>query len=249
MKAVNTSGTWNNNVYSKNGINFTVNNDGTIIANGTAEGNATIQYNNFTLALNNDKLSGCPSGGSASTYEIQFNVNSDWGNIDYGNGKEVSGNVAGAVIVVRNSTVCNNLTFKPMITLAEQPNSDYAHYVPYAMTNRELTDNVGVKNVTITPETGVTIDYNSCHKIGNLVILNFRFILDASFSVVADVPIARIDTLPLDDAVLAEASTAWDGSVGGIVTILKRTNIIKLAAVGNFAAGKSYVVNVAYVCA
>ena len=43
MKAVNTSGTWNNNVYSKNGINFTVNNDGTIIANGTAEGNATIQ--------------------------------------------------------------------------------------------------------------------------------------------------------------------------------------------------------------
>jgi hypothetical protein len=33
-------------------------------------------------------------------------------------------------------------TFKPMITLADVPNSDYAHYVPYAKSNKELTEDV-----------------------------------------------------------------------------------------------------------
>ena len=42
------------------------------------------------------------------------------------------------------------VVIKPMITLSSQPDSDSAHYVPYAMTNRELTERiqVGVKTLT-----------------------------------------------------------------------------------------------------
>ena len=47
---------------------------------------------------------------------------------------------------------------KPMVTLADQPNSDYAHYVPYAKTNRELTEDIKKESATISLDTNYTSD-------------------------------------------------------------------------------------------
>ena len=42
--------------------------------------------------------------------------------------------------VRENTTGPKTLLFKPMIGLVSTPNFDYEHYVPYAKTNKELTD-------------------------------------------------------------------------------------------------------------
>ena len=60
-----------NSTQTIKGITFTVNSDGTITANGTATGNAYLELTsipNFYLPEGNYTLSGCRSGGSATTY-------------------------------------------------------------------------------------------------------------------------------------------------------------------------------------
>lgn len=235
------------------GITFAVNPDGSINVSGTATSDITYYTSPFIILPDGEYiLNGCPNGGSSSTYRLTMtsnNMNVSKGN-DVGEGIRFSFNKTNDVnlrpYILIKSGVTIDAIFKPMVRLASDANSAYQ---PYAMTNRELTEKLVLNNVTITPETGVTIDYNGSHKIGNLVILNFRFLLDASFSVAEDAPIATIDTPPLDNVILSSVNAAWDGALGGIISILKSTNIIKLSAVGNFVAGKSYVVNLTYVCA
>ena len=76
IKALNTNGTWAGNVYTYRGVAFTVNSDGTISATGTATGgNASIKIfaasSNYEMLGKEVVLTGCPSGGGASTYRIQ----------------------------------------------------------------------------------------------------------------------------------------------------------------------------------
>ena len=244
------------------GITYIVNSNKTVNASGTATGMSVLTVaSGITFKKGVYRISGTPSGGNLNTgYAFYLQRNSDYSTIatDAAN----NGGIPDTFEITDETTLYNlnilvrsgyaisgTITFKPMITRADYPLSDYAHYVPYTMSNRELTDNVVVKDVTITPKTGVTIDYNGTHKIGNLVILNFRFLLDASFSVAQDVPIVTIDAPPLDAAILVPVATAWDGDVGGIITILKSNNTIKLATSGHFVAGRTYVVNATYVCA
>ncbi|MBR2554209.1 MAG: hypothetical protein IKE94_05025, partial [Aeriscardovia sp.] len=237
-----------------NNIVFNALSDGTVTASGTASATAsTIASSSWVLKAGTYILSSnpLPAGTGKYTY-ISLVKKSDISTFAAAERTESTLFTLSEDTEIFARVSCQgngetfDVVFKPMIRLASDL---YTEYTEYAMTNRELTDNVVVKDVTITPETGVTIDYNGTHKIGNLVILNFRFILDASFSVAEDAPIATIDIPPLDNVILTSVNAAWDGAVGGIISILKATNIIKLAAVGNFVAGKSYVVNVAYVCA
>ena len=53
-------------------------------------------------------------------------------------------NKVGFYIRVKNGVTVNNLVFKPMVRLASDPDDTYQ---PYAMTNRQLTDNVFFKRV------------------------------------------------------------------------------------------------------
>lgn len=237
-----------------NNIVFNALSDGTVTASGTASATAsTIASSSWVLKAGTYILSSnpLPAGTGKYTY-ISLVKKSDISTFAAAERTESTLFTLSEDTEIFARVSCQgngetfDVVFKPMIRLASDL---YTEYTEYAMTNRELTDKVAIKNVTITPETGVTIDYNGTHKIGNLVILNFRFILAASFSVVEDAPIATIDIPPLDNVILTSVNAAWDGAVGGIISILKATNIIKLAAVGNFVAGKSYVVNVAYVCA
>lgn len=115
-----------------NGITFTPNGDGSVTVDGTATGNAVFVLNNDTttglrqLLLDNDCfLSGCPTGGSSSSYRIQLYGWAAAGNgtkNDYGSGvsladfvnEEKSFNIA---IYVPTGIAVDNLIFKPMLNI------------------------------------------------------------------------------------------------------------------------------------
>lgn len=131
------------------GITFTVNDDGTVTVNGTnTSTSAAVFYVNIlpaaTAASYNDcRLTGCPEGGSTSTYRLAVQLNSGSYTTyasDTGNGATIS-NVPSSdcrvgIFVYAGATV-NNLVFKPMICTLENYVIS-SEYVPYAPSNREL---------------------------------------------------------------------------------------------------------------
>ena len=125
-----------------NGITFTVNSDGSITANGTATANA-----NFFMSYDVEKipegeyiLSGCPEGGSNSTYRLRVaNGSSSVLASDEGNNanltitNELSEIGLRMYCTVISGTTANNLTFYPMIRLSSV--ADRTYYKPQAETN------------------------------------------------------------------------------------------------------------------
>ena len=101
-----------------NGITFT-DNGGTITANGTATADADFfvaaQSNAVGAAGGRYTLSGCPTGGSQSTYGMFYY---DTVTSQYDTGDGVSFTAKGVISVtirIRKGAVCNNLTFSPML--------------------------------------------------------------------------------------------------------------------------------------
>ena len=125
-----------------NGVTFTVNTDGTISLSGTASSDIEFYisptYSQMGLQSGvSYKLSGCPSGGSVSTYCIG-RVFTKWSLIfefEFGNGATFTlsdDDVYDRLLIMIKSDVnVDGLVFKPMLTLASQPDSDYEHFVPF----------------------------------------------------------------------------------------------------------------------
>lgn len=125
-----------------NGVTWEVNSDGTVTANGLASANswfyltanpANIQYGIETV------LSGCPEGGSATTWEIQCVKQGESTRSDYGSGTTQPSdyNYKYIACCVRSGQAVTNLTFKPMVCAS----SVYAitpAFVAYSPTNAEL---------------------------------------------------------------------------------------------------------------
>lgn len=147
------------------GVTFTVNSDGSVTANGTC-GSTGADFdvpnrNTYNLGIGTYKLVGCPLGGSTSSYMIGGRINGSWvfdNSIDTGNGAviNVTSAINAIVIRIKPGTVCNNLLFKPMLTT--DLNATYADYVPYAMTNRELTQ--AVTKPVVIKEQNVPVTYD-----------------------------------------------------------------------------------------
>lgn len=125
-----------------NGIAWTINADGTVTANGTATANSFLYLipNNSNITFNEETvISGCPAGGSASTYEIQVAMQGGTTYHDYGNGEFIPFDYVYRYFVccVRNGYTANNLIFRPMICDSWK----YVHtplFVPYSPTNAEI---------------------------------------------------------------------------------------------------------------
>lgn len=157
------------------GVTFTVNSDGSVTVNGTASADTWFQLcDGFKLKNARYTLTGCPSGGSSTTYELQFRStesdSSEWQMVnDYGNGKTATGDPTRTYIGfvgIHSGYTATNLTFYPMLRLASDNDDTYQ---PYAMTNRQLTvdklsyaDNsvLGAKNLLIYPYTDTTKTVN-----------------------------------------------------------------------------------------
>ena len=125
------------------GITFTVNDDGSVTASGTATDRSAITVKDkvYLKKVGAYKLSGCPNGGSETTYRLLFGIKKADGTfiadiIDYGNGASFSitqemidSKVYGvALIYVFSGYTANNLTFKPMIRLASDTDDTYEPY-------------------------------------------------------------------------------------------------------------------------
>ena len=158
MKEINTDGTWNDNVYTLDGITFTVNEDtngnvtaiviaGTYTTIGEKRFYCTAIADSFCLPENTYTLNGCPSGGSDSTYWLKLQARtgtgiSTWNAGDFGDG--VTADILSSYkiqIVIQIGLVYNpdNLVFKPMFRLASDTDDVWQ---PYAMTNQELTQEI-----------------------------------------------------------------------------------------------------------
>lgn len=115
-----------------NGITFTVNSDGSILANGTATDRASypIQNNFKKFEAGQYFVSGCPSGGSESTYYLIL-WNENWASMgsEYGKGKLVSlsNQKVKLHINIMKGTVCNNLLFKPQMEKGTKATDYEAH--------------------------------------------------------------------------------------------------------------------------
>lgn len=156
------------------GITFTVNDDGTITANGTASADATLKVG-VSKQLDTSKtwyFSGCPSGGSSSTYYCGWEtavVAPEFPPLvmvaDTGNGSELIpmwGYPAYCpfYIVIKSGTTVSNLVFKPMIRdvrIASDvfvPNASQIQEKQYTMTSN------GYGNIYITdlPNNAVIVE-------------------------------------------------------------------------------------------
>lgn len=216
-----------------NGVTFTVSDDGIVTTSGTSTAGIDFKICDFAVEPNvRYTLSGCPSGGSAETYWFSFPY---LGN-DYGEG--VSGSDAGAgtlravkIQVAGAGVNMNGKEFRPMLTLESQPNSDYAHYVPYAKTNRELTEG-GVQTIyqVSTPtQQAVNYSFPLSRSIKNAKKLIISYNYGATgwgYSRVVDVPTyypTMLDTIINDAYSTVEVSASNDyvkvaanGSVNGV---------------------------------
>ena len=138
IKSRNTLGTWNGNVYTYNGVTFTINEDFSVTIGGSFSSRAYfyISNNKFDIEKNSYILSGCPSGGSSSTYDIAcdiFDGTSVQSTVkDVGQGllidtTNLTSPKLDLYIDIRSSSAIGK-TFYPMIRNAETTNGNYVPY-------------------------------------------------------------------------------------------------------------------------
>ena len=136
------------NASSESGVSYVRNADETITCSNQATANGGLKItNNFILKAGESyKIVGCPANGSDTTYKLVLRKsdNTSLGE-DKGNGLVYTPSTdTECYLQVRyQSGYTANETFKPMVTL--DLNATYDDYVPYAMTNKELTDEIATK--------------------------------------------------------------------------------------------------------
>lgn len=122
---------------TKGGITFTVNEDGSITASGTASANTQLDIGKFPLTVGAEYiLSGCPDGGSESSYYLYGLYTSNWaglGGKDTGSGYKFTAQWSGEVVFrvyITSGTTIDNLTFYPMLRYAAIEDGTYETYTP-----------------------------------------------------------------------------------------------------------------------
>ena len=142
-----------------NGVTFTVNEDGSVTCN-TDDNGATADTRFYLLGISGTdfkriecdtaiKLTGCPSGGSLSTYYISLLRQNDStyprynSYADFGNGFVPSYDATNKYVIyiqIKSGQVCTNLTFYPMIRKADIEDDTYEPYIEPTTTNIYLDE-------------------------------------------------------------------------------------------------------------
>lgn len=135
---------FNKSTETSKGYTFT-NNNGVVHVTGSRTSGQTgnVDFNKtISLKAGTYKLTGCPSGGSNDTWRLILNINnSEQYVLDYGDGAEFtlsadSNNVIVYCSIMSAYSASVDMYFKPMIADANYSGD----YVPYAKSNRELTE-------------------------------------------------------------------------------------------------------------
>ena len=151
---------------TRNGITYTVNADGTITLNGTAEkADGVDVVTKMPIKAGVYTLSGCPEGGSGTSFALRAGIgtaNTLYGR-DYGNGLKITVDTDTVLtLTIQNAEigrVFDNVVFRPQLELDDTATA----YEP-PITGRELTVGVSGKNLIPYP-------YQTVSKsVGNLNI-------------------------------------------------------------------------------
>lgn len=117
------------------GITLTVNEDKSITLNGTATQDFITKIGEFNNSDDSYFMSGCPSGGSTSSYYLVASCrdeNNTWkaDNLDVGSGKALSNGYAKRLIQIgiKSGKTVSNLTFYPMIRNANVTDAIYEQH-------------------------------------------------------------------------------------------------------------------------
>lgn len=130
----------NDENYITNGITFTKNSDGSIVANGTATANARYAFVSESGTRENIKagayrITGCASGGSTSSYRIVIGITGVGEKYEDGNGINItisSDTTYYFGIFIREGQTVSDLVFKPMIVSGteDKPYETYTGGIP-----------------------------------------------------------------------------------------------------------------------
>lgn len=139
-----TLGTWSKNCLeitatsktaeATGGLTITVNDDKSITINGTVSSNYKFVVGTFAAReIKKHLLSGCPSGGGGTTYQL-FSENTEYNIYNYANNSVAftpkTKNKQYFSIIIYKNVVCDNLTFYPMIRSADITDDNYEPYKP-----------------------------------------------------------------------------------------------------------------------
>ncbi|MBQ8297342.1 MAG: hypothetical protein IJX77_06130 [Ruminococcus sp.] len=120
---------------TKQGITFTVNDDGSVTADGTATASATLDIGKITLETGKSfVLSGCPEGGATDTYSMFGLYTANWiglGGYDTGEGLMFTASSYGEIVFrinIKKDVTVSGLTFYPMVRYAEISDETYEQY-------------------------------------------------------------------------------------------------------------------------
>lgn len=128
---------------TKNGVTFTVNNDGSITCNGTASNNTFLKIGDLSLTSQSYILTGCPSEGGNDSYSLRCYKNGNIKGADVGNGFNINESIDGYIeIRIASGYTCDNLTFYPMICKADIKDDTYEPYHEPITTNLYLPEQI-----------------------------------------------------------------------------------------------------------
>lgn len=152
IKTKNTSGNWNNNSYSINGITFTFNSNGTITINGTSTQNASLKLLGTYLPIDQEIINGNYIILGYTSSDIAMRVLNHGETYAYlGTNQssttptqlDLSTFTTGYIeIVVSSGKTINNITIKPMLTDTSQ--TDFEPYTNGASPNPDYPQEIEV---------------------------------------------------------------------------------------------------------
>ena len=194
IKAINNSGSWSNNVYTYRNVTFTLtvdenNNITKIVVNGTANANAAFFLANRQENDNSDLIAMLKANSYVPSLRAEISTNvvikidfysslssylSTWHSPDNKSAVTIPSNatIADVYFTVQSGNTANNVSVYPMISLENIYKVDPT-FVPYAKSNKELTDKVTPVSGTPTNATGIAnANANAIYKVGNLVVWN-----------------------------------------------------------------------------
>ena len=148
------------------GITFTVNEDKSITANGTATATAVVEFFT-TLPKGTYITSGCPKNGTTDSYTIENKIKNSSGTglgRDSGNGATYTlteETLVDTYIRIASGYTANNLTFYPMIRKASVTNDRYMPYGVDRVEVKSVGNNLLYSTYTTRTINGVTITRNN----------------------------------------------------------------------------------------
>lgn len=186
IKSANTSGTWNGNVYTINGMTFTIltDSDNNVIGikiKNTPSATSGLILNFMSTALENGVsyiLTGCPSGGSSSTYSISAGSMGS----DIGGGRTFTYDSSASdkrnILFVGTNYNGDELIFYPMIRLASETDATFEPYTNICGISGHTQVEVTVSDEDETVVEDVTVNLGGTYYSGTLDVVSGKLTVD-----------------------------------------------------------------------